>query len=116
MIKNHYKWFLTEDEKMTIKCMCGAKAPYVRNMTFNKYKIDGWKCKKCKEIYYEPIQAQKILLLNKLKKEKVKAKLGRIRSNLILRLPKNIEFALGLKQGEKVLLEIEGKNLKMIPA
>lgn len=98
---------------MTIKCVCGAKAPYVEHLTFNKYDISGWKCKKCGEIYYEPVQAQKILLLNKLKKEKMKAKLGKIRSNLILRLPKAVEFALGLKQGEEVLLEIEGKKLKM---
>ena len=98
---------------MTIKCMCGAKAPYVKNLTFNQYKLDGWKCKKCGEIYYEPVQAERILLLNKLKKAKMKAKLGRIRSNLILRLPKDIEFVLGLKQGEEVLLEIDGKGLKM---
>ena len=96
-----------------MKCYkCHKRMPYVKGMKFNEHKLDGWRCP-CGEIYYEPIQAEKILLLNKLKKSKMKAKLGRIRSSLILRLPKDVEFALGLKQGEEVLLQIEGKQLKM---
>ena len=84
-------------------------------MEFNEYAIDGWKCS-CGEIYYDPEQAQRILLLNKLKKETIKAKLGKIRSNLIVRLPKDVELALNLQKGNSVLIEIEGKGIKIIPA
>ncbi len=84
-------------------------------MKFNEHVIDGWKCA-CGEVYYHPEQAQKILALNKLKKEIFHATLGKIRSNLILRLPKDIEFALGLEKGEKVLLKIEGDKIEVIPA
>ena len=86
-----------------MKCYkCGKGMAYVRDMLFNEHKIDGWKCS-CGEVYFNPEQVHNALLANKLKKEAVKAKLGRIRSNLVLRLPKDVESALNLHQGEEVL-------------
>jgi len=87
---------------------------YVKAIKFNGYKIDGWKCS-CGEIYFNPEQVQKVLLLNKLKKEAIRAKLGKIRSNLILRLPRDVETALDLHQGEEVLLKVEDHGLKILP-
>lgn len=90
---------------------------FVKGMKFNEYKIDGWKCA-CdeNEKYYDPEQAQKILILNKLKNEAIRAKLGKIRSNLILRLPKDVEFALDLQKGEDVLIKVEDRSMKIVPA
>jgi len=88
---------------------------YFKGMKFNQYKIDGWKCS-CREVYYNPEQAQRILLLNKLRKKMIKAKLGKIRSNLILRLPKDVEQALGLEKGEDVFIKVEGEGFKIVPA
>jgi len=85
---------------------------YVKGLKFNEYKIDGWKCS-CGEIYYNPEQAQRILLLNKLQKEVIITKLGKIRSNLILRLPKDVEQALHLEKGEKVSIQVEKNGLKV---
>lgn len=84
----------------------------VKAMSFNNYKIDGWKCS-CGEIYYNPEQLERILIINKLKKQLLRAKLGKIRSNLILRLPKSIEAALGLKQGQEVSLKITDKGVEI---
>ncbi len=99
-----------------MKChTCGKKMEFVKRMMFNEYSIDGWKCT-CGEVYYEPEQAQKILLLNKLKKAAIRAKLGRNRSNLILRLPRDVESALDLQKGEEVLIQVEGKGFKIMPA
>lgn len=99
-----------------MKCYkCNKLMKYVKGIKFNEYKIDGWKCS-CGESYYNPEQAQKILLLNKLKKEIIRTKLGRIRSNLILRLPKDVEQALDLSKGEEVLIRVEDKGLKIVPA
>lgn len=99
-----------------MKCQkCGKKMKYVKELRFNEFRIDGWKCG-CGEIYYEPEQAQRILLLNKLRKEAIRAKLGRIRSNLILRLPKDVEQALSLKKGEDVLIRVEDHGLRITPA
>jgi hypothetical protein len=86
-----------------------------RELSFNSQKIDGWKCA-CGEAYFEPEQAQRILLRNKLKKEAIRAKLGRIRSNLILRLPKDVETALSLRQGKDVIIRLDGDELRIIPA
>ena len=98
-----------------MKCYkCKKIMVYKKDMNFNGYRIDGWKCS-CGEIYYETEQAEKVLLANKLKNEIIKAKLGRIRSNLILRLPKEVESALGLKQGESVIIKLEGEGIRIIP-
>lgn len=98
-----------------MKChKCNKTMKYVKGMKFNEYSIDGWKCS-CGEIFYNPEQTQKILLLNKLKKEAIRAKLGKNRSNLILRLPKDVETALDLKQGKDVLIKVEDKGLKITP-
>jgi len=87
---------------------------YVKELQFNEYKVDGWVCS-CGEVYYNPEQAQRILLLNKLKKETIRAKLGKIRSNLILRLPKDVETALNLEKGEDVLIQVDDKGMKIVP-
>ena len=99
-----------------MKChKCGKSMKHVKGMKFNENKIDGWRCS-CGEVYYNPEQAQKILLLNKLKKDVMRAKLGKIRSNLILRLPKALEYALNLEKGEDVLIKVEGNGFKIVPA
>ena len=86
-----------------------------KGMDFNSYKIDGWKCS-CGEIYYNPEQAQKILVLNKLKQHAPKVKLGKIRSNLIIRVPTDLEYALNLEKGEDVLIKVEDEGFKVVPA
>ena len=54
-----------------MKCLeCNKDMNYVKGLKFNEYEIDGWKCS-CGEIYFNPEQAQKALLINK-KKEKVR--------------------------------------------
>ena len=93
----------------------GKTMKFIKGMKFNEFSIDGWKCS-CGEIYYNPEQAQKVLLLNKLKKEVLKAKLGRIRSNLILRLPKDLEHAFNLQKGENVLIKVENNGFRILPS
>lgn len=89
---------------------CGKKMRFVKGLRFNEHCIDGWRCS-CGETYFSPEQAQKILILNKLKKESIKVKLGKIRSNLILRVPKIIEKALCLEKGKEVTLRIKDNEL-----
>jgi len=99
-----------------MKCQtCGKSMKAVRGIPFNDFKVDGWKCA-CGKRYYDPDQAQKILVLNKLKGEVIKAKLGKIRSNLILRLPRDLEYALGLEKGEDVVIRVEDGGFKIVPA
>lgn len=99
-----------------MKCgKCKKEMKHVRNIKFNEHTISGWKCS-CGEIYYDPEDADRVLLLNKLKDRTIKAKLGRVRSNLILRLPRDIEAALKLEKGADVLITFENDGFKIIPA
>lgn len=93
-----------------IKCICGKIAKYTKNLKFNGYDIDGWKCNNCKEEYYNPEKAEKILILNKLKKHKFKLKLSQVKSNLILRIPKEVSEALNLHKGENVEFALKDSN------
>lgn len=85
-----------------MKCVCGKIAKYKKHMKFNGYDIDGWECKSCGEAYYNPEKAEKILLINKLKKHRFYLKLSKVKSNLILRIPKEVSEALNLRKGESI--------------
>lgn len=93
-----------------LKCVCGKIAHYKKNMRFNKQDIDGWKCQNCGEVYYNPEKAEKILLLNKLKKHKFNLKLSKVKSNLILRIPKEVSDVLNLKKSQMVEFSLKDKN------
>lgn len=98
---------------MTLKCaLCGKKAYRKKGMKFNSYTIDGWRCSGCGEEYFDSDQAQRILLLNKLKKKGFELKLNRVKSNLILRIPKAVSEVLGLN--EKSVVNFKLKNDKEI--
>src|SRR3989338_6172952 len=92
----------------------GKTMKFIKGIKFNEYSIDGWKCS-CGEIYYDPA-GTKSAAVEQTKKEVLKAKLGKIRSNLILRLPKDLEHAFSLEKGENVLIEVEGNGFKVVPA
>jgi len=92
-----------------MKCVNCFRTATPAMLSFQGHEIGGWKCK-CGEEYFDPGQAEKILTLNKLMAGKIEAKLGRIRSNLILRIPKAIEECMGLKEGEKVRLKVKSRG------
>lgn len=83
----------TKKEK-GLKCVCGKIAKYKKGIRFGKYKIDGWECKYCGETYFDPEQAQRILILNKLKNKSFRLKVNKVRSNQIIRLPKEVSVVL----------------------
>ena len=85
-----------------MKCVCGGIATYHEDLKFNAYDIDGWVCKNCGEIFYNPEKAERILLLNKLKKAKYQLRLSKTKSNLILRIPKEVGDVMNLHKGEEV--------------
>ncbi len=93
-----------------MKCKCGKIAKYAKHLKFNGYDIEGWKCESCGETYYNPEKAEKILLLNKLKKHIFHLKLSQVKSNLILRIPKEVSEALNLHKGEKVEFNLKDTN------
>ncbi len=98
-----------------IKCACGKIAEYNPHLKFNSYDIDGWECKSCGEIYYNPDKAERILQLNKLKKAKYELTLTQVKSNLIVRIPKDVSHALDLHKGGHVELQVGDNNIIVKP-
>jgi len=91
-----------KSQKKSMKCACGKIAAYKADLKFNGYPLDGWICKSCGETYHNPKKAEAILLLNKLKRQKFIIRLGRMKSNLIFRIPKKVSDALSLQKGGQV--------------
>ncbi|NQU78890.1 AbrB/MazE/SpoVT family DNA-binding domain-containing protein [Candidatus Woesearchaeota archaeon] len=87
--------------KKEMRCACGKTAEYVEHMKFNNNDLDGWRCS-CGEVYYNPQKVERILLLNKLKKQSFRLRLSQVRSNLILRIPKEVSDVLDLHKGCEV--------------
>jgi len=97
-----------------MKChSCGKEMVHRKDLSFNGEKLAGYRCG-CGEEYFDPEAAQRVLLRAKLRKQAPLAKLGRIRSNLILRLPKELETALQLSEGEMVELKLDGDTFKVV--
>jgi len=81
-----------------------------KDISFNQYKISGWICKSCGEIYFDADEAQRILVLNKLKNKSFKLSLNKVKSNLILRIPKEISEVMNLETKKKVNLKLINKE------
>lgn len=94
---------------------CGKVMKPEKGMKFNQYRIDGWRCS-CGESYFDPVQAQHILLLNKIRNQKFRLKLNLVRSNLILRIPKEVGEALNLRNGAAVEFSLDDLDRIVIKA
>lgn len=100
--------------KKDMKCVCGGTAIYREHLKFNNCEIDGWVCKNCRETFYNPEKAERILLLNKLKKARYQLKLSKVKSNLVLRIPKEVGEAMNLHKGEEVELRLKQSDEMVI--
>ncbi len=101
--------------KKGMDCVVCGKIAKEAKLRFQGIEIDGWKCS-CGEEYFDPEQAERILLLNKILSKKYESKLGQIRSNLIVRIPTELAEALNLRKGEKILIKAEGSKKLHIEA
>ena len=100
-------------KQSSICIRCGEKMEFKQDLKFNGFPIKGWKCMSCGEAYYDPEEAQRVLVLSQLKKEILVVKLGRSRDNLIIRVPKKVERALHLEKGENVNLKVEKDGFRI---
>lgn len=99
-------------KKDGLRCVCGKIAKPTK-MKFLGHSIRGWKCP-CGEAYHDPRDSQPILLMNKLKDKKFEIKVGKIRSNLIVRIPKEISDLLGINSGDKITINAKPDRIELI--
>lgn len=95
-----------------MKCVVCDGIAKPEKLRFQGVPIGGWKCR-CGEEYFNPEEAEKILLLNKLRKQRITVKLGQIRSNVILRIPKAMAEALGMRKGDVVALTLGEREIRV---
>ena len=98
-----------------LKCAKCGKVAVEASLRFQGHAIAGWKCA-CGEEYFDPVEAERLLLLNKLAHTEFHVKLGQIKSNLILRIPKEAQKALGLQKGEKITLKVHDRKIELSAA
>lgn len=91
------------DKWDTIPCECGKMAKKT-SLRYKQYEVRGWKCVKCNREYIHPEDSLKVSKLEKLKKEKVRVKIGVVGQSTIIRIPKKITGLYDLKKGEEVTL------------
>lgn len=66
--------------------------------------VRGWECTKCHETALHPEDAQRTLLLNKLKRG-LAVKIGRLGKSLVVRIPKEMAQLYKLSKGENVMVK-----------
>ncbi|MFH0956735.1 MAG: AbrB/MazE/SpoVT family DNA-binding domain-containing protein [Candidatus Aenigmatarchaeota archaeon] len=89
--------------------ICGGNLSFTRSK-FQGFPIDAYKCEKCHEEYFDPQQAENILEVNKSMSRVYNITIGKIQSNLIIRIPVKVSESLNLRKGEIVNLEVENLN------
>ncbi len=84
-----------------IKCECGSwTKPQYFNLEGSK--VRGSSCPKCGETYFNPEDANKALIYNRIKREILKGKVAKAGNSFVIRLPKKLIVALGLYVGEEI--------------
>lgn len=88
------------------KSVCGT---VMKKKTFalDGIKVRGWECPKCDESVLHPHDAQRVFVLNKLKRG-IPVKVGELGNSLIMRIPKEIAEFYNLSKGEAVMFKAEG--------
>ena len=66
-------------------------------------RVRAWRCPKCKEEAFHPIDAQKALLINKLKKVGIEVKVGELKEGPYVRFPKELSSV--IQKGDIALIQ-----------
>ena len=81
---------------------------------FQGFKVNAWKCVKCKDIVYDEADIQPILKYNKLtSSKKVTSKVGVLGKSKILRIPKSIEQLYHITKGKNIEFELEPEAIRL---
>jgi len=96
-------------EDDSLKCHRCGKWARPAKLRFEGYEVRGWRCA-CGEEYFHPDDAERLLLMNKARREKMQTKVSKVGNSYSVRIPKAIVDALKLK-GKVLTISIEPKRL-----
>jgi len=94
------------------KCNLGMKKI---KEDFHGFKVNGWKCDKCKEIIFDEKEIQPILNYNKLKESKkgLVVTVGELGKSKFFRIPKIAEQIYNISKGEKLQFDLEPEQISI---
>lgn len=92
-----------------MKCSCGKIAKHTYT-NIEGYRVKAWKCKTCGEEYLDSADAEFLLLLKKMKKKPLTAKVGVLGGSYIIRIPKEIVEFMGIERGEEAKIALVGPH------
>jgi hypothetical protein len=78
-------------------------------VTVQGMQIRAWECAKCSETVLHPEDAQKIFVLNKLRKG-IPVKVGRLGTSLMVRFPKEFTEYYNIEKGRDLILRAEDES------
>ena len=100
-----------EFEKMQLKCGCKGSMKPIKT-EWKGISVRGWKCEKCHEELIHPIDAQKVLEIERARKNnELTVKLRRVGKSNVVTIPQLIMETEKLKPGEKLTWGIEREKL-----
>ncbi|MEE8400746.1 MAG: AbrB/MazE/SpoVT family DNA-binding domain-containing protein [Candidatus Hydrothermarchaeaceae archaeon] len=97
----------TKLEDADIKCFCGEWAKPIKKMNLEGYAVRGWECPSCKEKFINPADANYVLTIKKLEKERLEGKITKTGNSYALRLPKKLVDSLGYKIGDTIEIKLK---------
>ena len=102
-------------ENLKLKCECGGSMENITT-TWKNISVKGWKCKKCHEEIINPMDAQKVLEIEKARKaNKLKVKLRRVGKSDVVTIPTVIKELENLRKGQELEWSIDGDKLILTP-
>ena len=80
-----------------------------KNLFIEGASVRGWECPKCRDAVLHPEDAQRMLLLSKLKRG-LPVKIGELGNSLVVRIPKEVAEFYKLSKGEQIRIKAESEN------
>ena len=77
-----------------------------KNLVVEGINVRGWECIKCKDAVLHPEDAQRMLLLSKLRRG-LSVKIGELGKSLVVRIPKEVAKLYKLSKGELLTMKAE---------
>ena len=91
------------------KCTNCNSIMHRKTLVIEGLNIRGWECVKCKETVLHPDDAQRMFVLNKLKRG-LSVKIGELGKSLVIRIPKEIAMHYKLSKGEQIMMKAENNK------
>lgn len=91
---------IDELDKIEIVCHCGGKTKRIET-SWEGFPVRAWKCGRCGEEIFHPLDAQRALTIAKaIKNKEFEVKIRKVGKSLTMTIPRRLAEMFGLKEGK----------------